>query len=82
MAGEFSLITKDAACKIFIFINIYKIDLFYQNKLDHQLFLQNFSQTFEKQHKIRSFESSFGCTFGCTKGCTFDNYDLQRLKQR
>ena len=29
-------------------INIWKIDLLHQNKLDHQLFLQIFSQVFEK----------------------------------
>ena len=37
-----------------------KTDLFYQNKHDHQLFLQIFSHVFEKYHKILSFESSFG----------------------
>ena len=33
-------------------INICKIDLFLQNKLDRQLFIQIFRQVFEKQHKI------------------------------
>ena len=58
--------------------NMCKTDLFYQNKHDHQFFLQNFSQVFEKCHKIRSFESSFECTFKCTKGCTFESYGYSK----
>ena len=51
-------------------------DLFYQNKHNHQLFLQIFSHVFEKWYKIRSFESSFGCT----KGCTFMSYGYYRQR--
>ena len=74
MAGEFSPITKEVASRK----KICKSDLFYQNKRDHQLFLQIFSHVFEKQHKMRRFESSFGCTFGCTKGCTFNSYGYSK----
>ena len=45
MAGEFSPIKKVYEGRK---ENICKIDLFHQNKLDHQLFLQIFSQVFEK----------------------------------
>ena len=62
MAGEFSSITKDVACRE------------KQILLDHQHFLQIFRQFFEKQHAIRSFENSFGCT----KGCTFESYDYSK----
>ena len=58
MAGEFSNpLTKDKECRK---RNICKIDLLHQKKLDHQLFLQIFSQVFEKQRKVGSFQSSFG----------------------
>ena len=45
MTREFSSVAKDVVCKK---RNIYEIDLFHHNKLDHQLFLQIFSQVFEK----------------------------------
>ena len=53
MAGEFSPITKDEACKKEKKKkkkkrNICKIDLFHLKKLYQQLFLQIFSQVFEK----------------------------------
>ena len=44
--------------------NICKVDIFYQKEHGYQLFLQIFSQVFEKYHKIRSFESCFGALLG------------------
>lgn len=51
-----------------------KIDLFHQNKHDHQLFSQILSEFFEKQHKIRSFEWNFGYT----KGFSFESCDYSK----
>ena len=53
-----------------------QIDLFHQNKHDHQLFLQFFRQAFKKQHKIRIFDCILSS--GCTKGCTFESYDYSK----
>ena len=53
-----------------------QIDLFHQNKHDHQLFLECFRQAFKKQHKIRIFDCILSS--GCTKGCTFESYDYSK----
>ena len=45
MAGEFSPITKEVVSRE---KDISKTDLVYQKKHNHQLFLQIFSQVFEK----------------------------------
>ena len=75
IAWEFPSITKEVTSRK---RNMCKTDLFYQNKQHHQLFLEIFSQVFEKQHKTRSFESSFWCTFECFKGCTFESYGYSK----
>ena len=45
MAGELSPVAKGVAGRK---KNMCKIDLLHQNKLDHHLFVQIFSQVFEK----------------------------------
>ena len=53
-----------------------QIDLFHQNKHDHQLFLRFFRQAFKKQHKVRIFDCILSS--GCTRGCTFESYNYSK----